>query len=89
MGALLQNKKIKSKSFNEKYQELGMLYMYKVGNKSLNHLFNSQICAIHCLGVICRSISRNFSEFCMETPCSPPINKVAGNQQKHLKFTLR
>ena len=51
-----------------------------VGNKSFNHLSNSQVCAVHRFWVICKGFSRDFIEFCLLTPCGPPIWRPVINE---------
>ena len=51
-----------------------------LGNKSFNYLSNSQVSAVPCFWVICQRISHNSIEFCMETPCGPPIWRPAINE---------
>ena len=59
-----------------------------LGNKSFNHLSNSQVCAVHRFWVICQSVSRNFVEFSMQTRCGPSMWRPVTNG-KRLEFTLQ
>ena len=79
-----RHRKINSKPFNEISQEQENV----VEDQYINNLSRSHVFVIHRFWVICRSVARNFIEFCMESPCWW-ATMAAGNQQKHLELTLR
>ena len=74
--SLSRHKKINSKPFNEKSQE----HENVVEDQYISNLSRSHVCLIHRFWVICRSVARNFIEFCMESPCWW-TTLAAGNQQ--------
>ena len=63
--SLSRHKKINSKPFNEISQEQENV----VEDQYINNLSRSHVFVIHRFWAICRSVARNFLEFCMESPC--------------------